>query len=71
MVFLLQDEVLAANPLPGYNKVERLAQTLTNLALEEGRRLTVPQEVAGRIVTEWEELDDIDKVREESLYDLR
>ena len=61
MKYSLQEDILGSDRLPGYSKVEALAETLTKVALEEGHKLTVKADVVQTIVEQWGQVDDHDK----------
>jgi hypothetical protein len=61
LLIFLQEDVLRSNPLPGYSKVEKLYQLLTDIAMEEGSKLCINPDVRSAICQHCEKLEEHDK----------
>ncbi|XP_038071853.1 uncharacterized protein LOC119740580 [Patiria miniata] len=54
------EDVCGMNPLPGFAKVEKLSQLLTNIATDEGK-LALSAETRRLVIEAWNQLDEHDK----------
>lgn len=57
----MQEDILCSNPLPGYGKVESLCELLTELACEDGHRLSIKSDTRSDIKKRYEDLEEHDK----------